>query len=364
MEQQQARVDSPYRRAIRGIAHAVGLRVVAERSWFGTSTIGVWLWVAKVEEKIQELKVRGEWDYPQGVPDTSTVKRRINYLADPVWLDEGTSYLITRPAVDFPSTVERYASAFPNGTISAGLTINPAFYHQYSQAVAVTINCQKGATCTTYPSLQYMAFGSQQVQSTTSNVLAVWADPGYYLNVSASISDFQGNSYATSPSSWLVSAADVVTDPIVYSVSSPSSTGGGTGGCCGGYTPPVSTSTATQSQASSTPIPVNQFAYAVISIVAVFTVTYLVMSRRTIETDAQRVSRSIGAPLHLGSLDPRRKKKKGADKRVSKDVGRLVSLGQLNVKMTPIKDGAQRVSAGIGKRVNLRQVDLRRRKKK
>jgi len=88
--QQVVREDSPYRRAIRGIAHAVGLRVVASRSFSGMSdTIGVWYWVAETEKAIQKLKEQRQWDYPQGVPDASTIKRRINYLADPKWLDEG-----------------------------------------------------------------------------------------------------------------------------------------------------------------------------------------------------------------------------------------------------------------------------------
>ena len=87
MSQQQIRV-SPYYSAIRNVASEVGLRKCNERAFAGMSgSIGVWLWVDLTIKEIEVLKKRGEWAF--GIPDTSTVKRRLNYLADPAWLDDG-----------------------------------------------------------------------------------------------------------------------------------------------------------------------------------------------------------------------------------------------------------------------------------
>ena len=87
MSQTVIKVNRHYA-ALRSIAHEVGLRKCNERAFAGMKgSIGVWLWVDLTIKEVEALKKRGEWRWE--VPDTSTVKRRLNYLADSAWLDDG-----------------------------------------------------------------------------------------------------------------------------------------------------------------------------------------------------------------------------------------------------------------------------------
>ncbi len=288
--------------------------------------------------------------------------------ASPVtlWYDQSSAFAITRPPADSPAVGERFATGFANGTVSAGLTVDPAFSHQYSQILQVQISCQPSAVCNTFPNFEYWSFGSLMTITTSATPTTAWADVGTGASVSPVISDFSGNSYSTSPSSWVATSSDVVADPMLY-VFAPAP-GGGSGGS-GVVTTTTSltaspvTETTTAGQAPPAPIPPGQFTLTVIGVVSVFALTILIMSRRQIETDAEKLSKAIGSPLSLGSFDLRRPKKKGADKKASAEVGKLVSLRQLSVKMPPIPDGAKRVSQGVGKRVSFRHVDVRRKKK-
>ncbi len=278
-----------------------------------------------------------------------------------LWYDFQTPYFITKPAADFPVAGERYDTGFANGSVNAGATVNPAFYHQFSQVLLITIACRQSATCTTLPSLQYTSFGSLWV-GTATNSSTVWPDSGSSLSVSSTVSDFQGNSYTTSPSSWTVTGSNVVTNPMAYTLMSGGSQGGGGGGGGQGYNgaPTPTTSSATV----PAPIPSSQFGIVVVAILSVFALTGVVAVRGKIESDADKLSRQIGSPVSLGRFSLGRPKKKNADKRVSSEVGRLVSLTQMDLKKVPsVPDAARKVSEGIGKGVSLKSINVRRRHK-
>ncbi len=96
MSQQVQRPDTYA--SIRAILHAVGLREVASRDWWakGTGQIGVHKWTWLANKEIISLKTRKLWEKP--LPNEATLRRRINYLADERWVDDG----ILRPLEEPP----------------------------------------------------------------------------------------------------------------------------------------------------------------------------------------------------------------------------------------------------------------------
>lgn len=79
---QKALAESPKMVAVRGFTHAIGLRIVAARSFEGLGgSVGIWKWIDETVKAISEAKRQGRWEYD--VPDIETVRRRISELADP-----------------------------------------------------------------------------------------------------------------------------------------------------------------------------------------------------------------------------------------------------------------------------------------
>ena len=87
--------------SLRSILHRVGSMKARERGFAGLgASIGVHLWTWLAEQEMIRLKQAGLWE--GDVPNEPTLRRRVNYLADEEWLDEG----IPRPS-DEPPLWER-----------------------------------------------------------------------------------------------------------------------------------------------------------------------------------------------------------------------------------------------------------------
>lgn len=96
MSQQQVRVQTPMRKAAQQVASFVGKRICEERMRFppawrapAPASVGVWKWLDEAMKEIARLKEARQWDYE--VPDTDTVHRLINYLADKDETDDGVA---------------------------------------------------------------------------------------------------------------------------------------------------------------------------------------------------------------------------------------------------------------------------------
>lgn len=86
MSEQVQRANSYYA-AIRNEAHVTGERLANSRTfWHENPAIGINYWVSEVIRSIRGLKEAKLWRFD--VPNEATVRRRINYMADPSWLDE------------------------------------------------------------------------------------------------------------------------------------------------------------------------------------------------------------------------------------------------------------------------------------
>lgn len=77
-----------YRLAVQQLAHEVGLAKCQERTFVGLpGSIGIWCWVDLTIKAAEEEKKKGTW--PWNIPNIETVRRLINYLADPKEIDAG-----------------------------------------------------------------------------------------------------------------------------------------------------------------------------------------------------------------------------------------------------------------------------------
>lgn len=90
-------IVNPYFAAVRGVSHAIGLKLSKERRFNQRpASIGIWAWIDQVIREVESMKKLGYWDYQ--VPDISTVERRIRELADkriqdpPLWLRLSKKY--------------------------------------------------------------------------------------------------------------------------------------------------------------------------------------------------------------------------------------------------------------------------------
>lgn len=145
MNQQEIRF-SPYHAAIQTIADEVGRRKCNEREFAGMSgSIGVWLWIDLTIKAIEALKKRGEWRFE--VPNEATVRRRLNYLADSDWIDQG----IPRPE-DYPPKWKHLNVNINDSDRISGHVSNQSAYQPIeirTGEVATKVNPSKAATSST-----------------------------------------------------------------------------------------------------------------------------------------------------------------------------------------------------------------------
>ena len=135
-----------------------------------------------------------------------------------VWLDLGGSYTITKPAANFPSATERYETNAGNGTVTTHFTLAPVFYQQFIQGAKYSWMCIAGHTCTgATVTLTYTSFGSAGATlGETTSLQNVWIDAASTASVTASITDTSAAVYTTSPTSWSITAANLVGNPSIY----------------------------------------------------------------------------------------------------------------------------------------------------
>ena len=134
------------------------------------------------------------------------------------WIDYATSWSISPNPLTGSSSTERWeASGGLAGSTTAGGTIDPLYYHQYSQSVSYFQSCASGATCPP-PALSYTNYGSSLPSTLSTSAQTYWMDSGSTASVPPSITDLQGNAYNTSPNSWQITGTDVVPSQIVYTI--------------------------------------------------------------------------------------------------------------------------------------------------
>jgi hypothetical protein len=132
------------------------------------------------------------------------------------WLDFGAGWTVSPNPLTGSGSTERWQTTSSlSGTATAGGTINPGYYHQYSQSVAYSVTCDAGATCNA-PSLSYYQFGSTTSPALTTTAQTFWIDAGTIASASTSISDNLSDVYTPYLSSWLISGANVISSPINY----------------------------------------------------------------------------------------------------------------------------------------------------
>ena len=110
-----------------------------------------------------------------------------------LWYDQGTSFAITKPAADFPSSTERYETDFANGSMSAGISVDPTFYHQFAYTLSYSVS---GGGSPTAPTLQSTQFGSRYTPTLTTSAT------GYWLDNSAGCTTTNPTSGSTSTERW------------------------------------------------------------------------------------------------------------------------------------------------------------------
>jgi len=112
------------------------------------------------------------------------------------WVDSGSTYSYTNP-LSGSTTMERWDTDSATGSISATVTVNPSFYHQFLQ----TLSCQvtRGGTGCSTPS-----FTANQLGALTRQVLNTTAS-GYWFDNDASWTVTNPLGGSTSSEQWLSS---------------------------------------------------------------------------------------------------------------------------------------------------------------
>jgi len=81
--------DSPYRSLMKAVLNEVGRLEIARRKFEGLPLrVGVHVATKKAHEEIIRRARAGRWPFSQ-IPGEADLRRRLNYMADPDWLDEG-----------------------------------------------------------------------------------------------------------------------------------------------------------------------------------------------------------------------------------------------------------------------------------
>ena len=108
--------------------------------------------------------------------------------ATPVWLDAGTSYVVTKPSANFPSSTERYETSFANGTIASSITVNPTFYHQFDVS-ATYFTSDDSAIPEADGSITMTAvqFGESVTPTLTTTATSYWLDAGSSWSVTPNV---------------------------------------------------------------------------------------------------------------------------------------------------------------------------------
>jgi len=118
----------------------------------------------------------------------------------------------TRYRFSGPSTTTTVPTCATSPCTGASVTV----YYQYSQSVAYSINsCDSGATCSA-PNLTYTQSGSVTQSALTTTASTYWIDYGTTASVPSPYSDSLGNLYYPYFYSWSITAANVVSNPVVY----------------------------------------------------------------------------------------------------------------------------------------------------
>jgi hypothetical protein len=131
------------------------------------------------------------------------------------WPDYGTSWTVSPNPLTGSGSSERWQSSNSlSGTATAGGTVDPSFYNQYSQSVAYSVTCASG-TCAA-PTLTYYQYGSSTYSTLSTSANTYWVDEGTIASASTSITDTANNEYTPYFSSWMISGTNVIDTPIVY----------------------------------------------------------------------------------------------------------------------------------------------------
>jgi hypothetical protein len=133
-----------------------------------------------------------------------------------VWVDYGTSWAVGPNPLAGSGSSERWQSAGPlSGTVTAPGTVNPSYYHQYTESIAYAVACDSGAICKP-PSLIYYQCGSTTSSVLSTTAQSFWIDSGSIASVSTSITDSLNDVYTPYLSSWLINGADEFAAPVQY----------------------------------------------------------------------------------------------------------------------------------------------------
>ena len=133
-----------------------------------------------------------------------------------LWLDYGSNWTVGPSLLTGSGTTERWLSTSPlSGTATASGTVDPSYYHQYTESIAYGVACDSGATCGP-PTLTYYQFGSTKSSVLSTAAQSFWMDSGSVASVSTSITDNLNDAYTPYLSSWLVSGAGDLPPTVQY----------------------------------------------------------------------------------------------------------------------------------------------------
>ena len=131
------------------------------------------------------------------------------------WTDNGTIVDYSNPIAG--GSGERWDAPTYSFEITSAGTVSATYYHQYEQPVSYSWTCITGHTCSETPTFTYTADGSSgQTLGETTSPQDVWVDAGTTATVTTTLTDVQGDSYSTSPTSWSISATDQTGNPSSY----------------------------------------------------------------------------------------------------------------------------------------------------
>jgi hypothetical protein len=158
----------------------------------------------------------------------------VNALASPGtqgWVDSGSTYSYSNPLVGSTST-ERWSTYSATGNISATLSVNPSFYHQFRQTLSYSV---VGGGNPTEPAFAANQYGSPTSVTLTSTASDTWFDANTSWTVGPNPLTGSGDSERWASNQTLsgsVSAAQTLTFTFYHQFKQTLSykvTGGGTG---------------------------------------------------------------------------------------------------------------------------------------